>query len=677
VDTVLADGVRPRPTPDELIDLIERTNPTGRDLPRAKEQYLYKMKSRLQSVLLREHFDSVRVTVDEHDVAALSLAVSGRGAAHVPLDELDVDVRARVRRALDESDGGFGTVEKVERLKAVDADADPDIVDRVREELMQGVPAVARELMTDALSAAPQSSRGALLSSFVAMLAENYADELAIEIVGTVGHVDDSQLSAHARGALGLACARMGDGDRARNLLEGLRGSHASDAWAQLGLLALADGLDEAVEEARDAISAMDPTHPTLEHLERHLKQMSDDAAERAESVFAAAVASATTDDEREAIASKHLERWAGSRRARRIVDEIAHRRNDAERADLLRRADGEHDAHRRLALLRAARNRGASGIDDQITAAESAVADADEARAVHELTRRVAGGGVAGLKAWLDAPQRIREHVALTRELAEAGALGIGAGRGATARGCLAITKATAALDAGDLHACETALAAGGDDAVALAAKLGLKQRLDDVHREVSVAEDLEALDGAERAIALGDIRRAQEFLVGRYGERADGLRGQLFAMEEAARPVLTTPASADDHDLGSLQIKASDHRRSLTVRRHEILERTRETVAEVRGTIGTSEDRLIVIIEQGDIIGRRYWRNAKPIIGEKSLRYIVLDRKEFVAHAGSALEFNADYAIRTAPPGGTVVVLGAQGATVEAFSQLRAALT
>ena len=115
-EAVLADTVRPRPSAEQLAELIRRINPTGRALAPAEERRLYALKSALQSLLVRRHGDVVLATMDESDVVELTLEGTGAHAAHVPIDELDEDARAWVRRRLDAGD---------ERRRASETIADP------------------------------------------------------------------------------------------------------------------------------------------------------------------------------------------------------------------------------------------------------------------------------------------------------------------------------------------------------------------------------------------------------------------------------------------------------------------------------------------------------------------------------------------------------------------------
>ena len=78
---VLADRARPRPSAEELAELIQRINPTGLDLAPAEQKRRYRLKAGLQSLLLRRHAALVRVTSADGEVLEITLVGTGRHAA--------------------------------------------------------------------------------------------------------------------------------------------------------------------------------------------------------------------------------------------------------------------------------------------------------------------------------------------------------------------------------------------------------------------------------------------------------------------------------------------------------------------------------------------------------------------------------------------------------------------
>jgi hypothetical protein len=94
---------RVRPTAVELLDLIHRVNPTGRDLPAREAELRYAQKARLQSLLLRSFAGEIAVVPDPEREGTVSLVHRGRGrdACHAVIAELDEDARAWVQLQVD------------------------------------------------------------------------------------------------------------------------------------------------------------------------------------------------------------------------------------------------------------------------------------------------------------------------------------------------------------------------------------------------------------------------------------------------------------------------------------------------------------------------------------------------------------------------------------------------
>jgi len=101
-------------TSDELIRLIHWVNPTTRVIGTEKETEHYKIKSRLQSLLIRKFYD--KLLVDQPDpgnptLVSLKLRYFDEDACHALLPDLDPDARSWVKRQIDEtlSPGGNET----------------------------------------------------------------------------------------------------------------------------------------------------------------------------------------------------------------------------------------------------------------------------------------------------------------------------------------------------------------------------------------------------------------------------------------------------------------------------------------------------------------------------------------------------------------------------------------
>jgi len=105
------------PSAQELARLIHRINPTGQDLPSRKEAERYKMKSRLQSLLIRRFGKELAVILPDAEnpgLVALDLPRCNEEACHALMDELDEDARAWVQKQIDLGLSGTTTVGNME-----------------------------------------------------------------------------------------------------------------------------------------------------------------------------------------------------------------------------------------------------------------------------------------------------------------------------------------------------------------------------------------------------------------------------------------------------------------------------------------------------------------------------------------------------------------------------------
>ena len=83
---------RTRTDLEGLFRLIHRVNPTGRDLPNDQEARLYRQKSALQSLLIQQHGDHLRVSPsDDEGVVSLDHRLGQQNACHAVLAELEAD----------------------------------------------------------------------------------------------------------------------------------------------------------------------------------------------------------------------------------------------------------------------------------------------------------------------------------------------------------------------------------------------------------------------------------------------------------------------------------------------------------------------------------------------------------------------------------------------------------
>ncbi len=375
IDDLLRGTLPSRATADELVDLIERINPTERGLSPRLETQRYRLKAQLQSQLLRRHFHSVAIVIEDHGILALALRVSGRSAAHVPLEELDDDVRAVVQRAID-----TGALE--------DANAPLAAGGRGRAAGSVGATDSAGE------SEPPGDTRARLED-----MLEVWDHAPILALASTTPHVRLAQAVVHAReGNIEEACKLVAD----------VSGARASEVWSYVGENALANADIDRMVEARDALARLDLGGAVLERLEAELEvRRRDDLARRDNELRAALVTTASA-AEREELAPAHLRRNAASHLARKVLDEVRVRRVLARREQLLERA-AVSDAMEAARLLRMARAEGAENLDARIQRLEAEAETERVASEARTLETACAGSDRAGaLATWLGASPRL-----------------------------------------------------------------------------------------------------------------------------------------------------------------------------------------------------------------------------------------------------------------------------
>jgi hypothetical protein len=96
----------------ELIRLIHRVNPTKESLEAKKEAERYKLKARLQSLLIRQFYDGLLVEQPDPgnpQVVSLDLRYFDEDACHALIPELDPDARSWVQSQIDEAASKWDT----------------------------------------------------------------------------------------------------------------------------------------------------------------------------------------------------------------------------------------------------------------------------------------------------------------------------------------------------------------------------------------------------------------------------------------------------------------------------------------------------------------------------------------------------------------------------------------
>ena len=425
---------RVRLTPLELIRLIHRVNPSGESLAASRRAERYRLKARLQSLLLREHGESLVVEQDRDDPRVISLRLKhfDEDACHALLPELEDDARSLAQRMLDE--GADDRSPLAGPAAGEDAPARPADRDRKRPanddrysraELL----ALARQALEEYdfeqcerfLRQACRQAGGdpepcrALLEFYLDHLAAyDRAVELGREMERRV------RKDEGVRGLLALAHARAGQPEEAVRLLARKLPPRGSEACLYAGL-AFADRGD--LDQAMLCYHRLQPGDlPDLQDKVRQLAgRIEDLRAEQARPLLEAMEEAYRAGDLEGAqrLAEELLRQDPGRQEARRIR-ELCHRRRQEEKVEqLLARADGAHARgdHRREAelLRRIMEEQGRDqALEKRLRRALEKAEEQDARKAAAEVQRQLEQGRLrAGLQGFLDLPRRYRQEVA------------------------------------------------------------------------------------------------------------------------------------------------------------------------------------------------------------------------------------------------------------------------
>lgn len=364
-DDVLAGRVKPSAA--DLLQLIHRENPTGRELPAREAELRYARKARLQSLLVRRFAGELEVALDPMQPGTVSLRHRGHGrdGCHAVLAALDDDARSWAQCELDLAasappsaaapaarPSGRGAAQTGQRHEGNEAATPEELVRRAEAALESYDYEGAREALERAL----EESRGAAepAAALLGLLVDTLGDD-AGALVLEPRIAKAALVEARVRGPLALAAARSGQEDRALELTRGLADAPAATVLAALAASALSAGdMDRATEHVEQA-RRRDPACPEIRGVADELAKARAKACEPAEAEIAALLA-AGRELEAERKAGEVLARWPESAAARRALRDIEERRRKIEAARLAAEAeDAEARGDAAVALARLA----------------------------------------------------------------------------------------------------------------------------------------------------------------------------------------------------------------------------------------------------------------------------------------------------------------------------------
>jgi hypothetical protein len=390
----------------ELLDLIHRVNPTGRELGARDAELRYAQKARLQSLLVRRFGAELSVAPDPAGDGTVSIFHRGHGrdGCHAVIDTLDEDARAWVRLQIDlgppsseapsppvpaARPSGRGLPPADEDEGPSSSDASPDSLVRLADE---AAAAYDFERARACLERAVAASDGAAApaAALLVLLVETLGDDasaLALQPSLSRAALADPDV----RALLALAAARSGDPDQAIVLVRGASERRAAEVSAALASRAVSAG-DAAQAAAHLAdLRRRDPAHPALAGLTGEVARFQAAARGPFEAELSALVA-AGQEAEAEKKAAEVLARWPESEAARRVLRAAEERRRLAQEAAAHRAREMEAAAQAKREAERAA-----------LVRAQLAAPDPRE-----------------GLLAWLDLDPALRRRVGELGEAAE-----------------------------------------------------------------------------------------------------------------------------------------------------------------------------------------------------------------------------------------------------------------
>jgi hypothetical protein len=470
----------------ELLDLIHRVNPTGRDRGAREEEVRYAQKSRLQSLLVRRFGASLEVVADPDRDGTVSLLHRGHGrdGCHAVVAALDEDARAWVQLQLDlaaQSErprappppprpSGRGTPPPPVVAVATDEEDEEEEAATLSSAVRRAGEAIdaydyeeGRRQLERALAAsggAPGPAE-ALLGLLVETLG---ADGEALALEGSLSRA--ALATPRARGLLALAAARTGDEARALALVRGVEERQAAAVFAALAAGALSRGDAARAQDHLEQARRRDAGHGALAGLAAEIARAR--AAERGpiEAQLGVLVA-AGRDAEAEQLAGEALARWPESEAARRALRAVEERRRRADAERLAAEAEAAlatgdtAAAQARLArALAVVRGPEREALERQVRAIESAERASREARAVERVAGLLAAADPReGLLAYLDLDEALRERAQMSQDVVRWLDLTARGAPHARVDAVLALSRARAHLARGETEAALTTL--------------------------------------------------------------------------------------------------------------------------------------------------------------------------------------------------------------------------
>jgi tetratricopeptide (TPR) repeat protein len=350
---------RVKVTSHELIGLIHRVNPTKEGLEDKKASERYKIKARLQSLLIRRFCD--RLLVEQPDpenpqLVSLKLSYFDENACHALLPELDPDARSWVQRQIDEAgeppavglhQQSFGSPAAPGKVHGNDIAAVKEKYSQ--HELMDlGRKALAEydyDSCEDYFYRAFIMSRGGIetargiLEFFVDHLA---AYEKAAALAESLS--PSAKKDEEVKILLALAAIRLGNIDQALDSLGSILQPRAAEVYLLAAKHFVTRGNVDRAKELHTVLKSfeLNELQPEIIHLEKDIEKLYLKSLEPAEQEMLLAWQQGKR-EKAVKLAEQLLEQWPQNKDARRICNEFARQQRIDRLNLLLRQADEAH----------------------------------------------------------------------------------------------------------------------------------------------------------------------------------------------------------------------------------------------------------------------------------------------------------------------------------------------
>jgi len=342
----------------ELIRLIHRVNPTKGGFGTKEESERYKIKTRLQSLLIRKFYDGLLVEQPDPEnpqMVSLKLQYFDEDACHTLVTELDPDARSWVQRQIDEAESRGGTETGEPPTAALHQQSSGSRFAAGKEEYSQtelidlGRQALEEydyDTCEDYFHRAFIMSRGAIDASLTIL--EFYVDHLGAYEKATA--LADS-LSASVKKdedvkiLLALAAVRLGNIEQALDFLGRMMHPRASEVYLLGARYFITDGNTDRAKELLAVLKSVEPNRlqPEIIQLEKDIQQLHHKSLEPMEQEMSSAWQRGEL-EKAVKLAEQLLVQWPQNKNARRTCNEFAQQQRTDRLNLLLRRAD-EADA--------------------------------------------------------------------------------------------------------------------------------------------------------------------------------------------------------------------------------------------------------------------------------------------------------------------------------------------